>query len=234
MKQPPVIHLAFDCVVLSVLERALHLALARRNPINEIGEPDPFPDAYSLPGGYVRADEAVEETIRRRLGPEVGLKLNPIPLGVFDAPKRDPRHRVVTIAFYALIPSDQAERLRWGPAYTSGSWIRVDQLPKSGWAFDHRQIVRRALGELRGRSLREPTGFGLLPKRFNLRELHALHEQLRQEPVDLRNFRKSILRTRVVREVGSLPAKRGYPTKLYEVRPKVLQQLTDQAYAAQE
>lgn len=233
MKQPPTIRLAFDCVVFSVLDRKLHVALARRNPINEIGTADPFPDAYSLPGGYVHDDEAVEETIRRRLGPEIGLTLNPVPLAVFDDPKRDPRHRVVSIAYYALIPSDQATPLHWGPAYKSGSWIPVEKLPERGWAFDHRQIVLRALGELRYRSVREPTGFGLLPKRFSLRELHALQEQLRQEPVDLRNFRKYIIRTRVVREVGSLPAKRGYPTKLYEVQPKVLQKLTDQGYASQ-
>jgi 8-oxo-dGTP diphosphatase len=218
---------------LSVLERKLHVALARRSAVNEIGVADPFPDALSLPGGYVRDDEAVEETIRRRLGPEIGLKLNPIPLGVFDDPKRDPRHRVVTIAYYTLIPSDQANQLQWGPAYKSGSWIPVDQLPTGDWAFDHRQIVLRALGELRYRSVREPTGFGLLPKRFSLRELHALQEQLRQEPMDLRNFRKHILRTGVVREVGSVPAKRGYPTKLYEVQAKVLQKLTEQGYAAQ-
>jgi len=185
-----------------------------------------------LPGGYVDADEPVEETIRRRLGPEIGLKLNPVPLGVFDDPRRDPRHRVVTIAYYALIPRDEADQLRWGAAYKSGAWLPVEQLPKSGWAFDHRQIVLRALAELRYRSEREPTGFGLLPKRFSLRELHALQVQLRQEPVDLRNFRKHILRTGVIREVGSLPAKRGYPTKLYEVRAKVLAALTDRGYAA--
>ena len=232
MKQPPTIRLAFDCVVLSVLDRKLHVALARRNAINEIGVADPFPDALSLPGGYVRDDEAVDETIRRRLGPEIGLKLNPIPLGVFDDPKRDPRHRVVTIAYYTLIPSDQTNHLHWGPAYKSGSWISIDRLPTGGWAFDHRQIVLRALSELRHRSVREPTGFGLLPKRFSLRELHALQEQLRQEPVDLRNFRKYIIRTGVIREVGSVPAKRGYPIKIYEVQTKVLQRLTEHGYAS--
>jgi 8-oxo-dGTP diphosphatase len=186
-----------------------------------------------LPGGYVRDDEAVEETIRRRLGPEIGLKLNPVPLGIFDDPKRDPRHRVVSIASYALIPSDQADQLRWGPAYETGSWLPADKLPAKEWAFDHREIVLRAFAELRYRALREPTGFGLLPKKFNLRELHALQEQLRQEPIDLRNFRKYIIRTGLVHEVGSIPAKRGYPIKIYEMQRKVLEQLTDRGYASQ-
>ena len=141
--KPPAIRLTFDCVVLSVLERKLHVALARRSAINEVGDADPFPNGYSLPGGYVRNDEAVAETINRRLGPEIGLDLNPVLLGVFDDPKRDPRHRVVSIAFYALIPSDQASQLKWGSAYKSGDWYPADKLPEKGWAFDHRQIVRK-------------------------------------------------------------------------------------------
>lgn len=230
--KPPSIRLAFDCVILSVMERKLHVALGRRAALNEVDEADPFPNAYSLPGGYVRDDEAVADTIRRRLGPEIGLALDPVPLGVFDEPKRDPRHRVVSIAFYALIPSEQAERLQWGPAYKSGGWYPIDKLPAKGWAFDHRQIVHRALSELRYHALREPTGFALLPKNFALRELHALQEQLRQEAVDLRNFRKYIVRTGLVEEVGSTPGRHGYPTKLYEVRASVLQELKEKGYAA--
>ena len=230
--KPPAIRLTFDCVVLSVLERKLHVALARRSAVNEVGDADPFPNGYSLPGGYVRNDEAVAETINRRLGPEIGLDLNPVPLGVFDDPKRDPRHRVVSIAFYALIPSDQANQLKWGSAYKSGDWYPADKLPEKGWAFDHRQIVRKALTELRYHALREPTGFGLLPKTFALRELHALQEQLRQESIDLRNFRKYIVRTGLVKELGSRPGKHGYPTKLYEVQEDVFNELKEKGYAA--
>lgn len=229
---PPAIRLAFDCVILSVMERELHVALGRRAAVNEVGEADPFPNAYSLPGGYVRDDEAVADTICRRLGPEIGLDLDPVPLGVFDEPKRDPRHRVVSIAYYSLIPGEEAERLQWGPAYKSGGWYPIDKLPSRGWAFDHRQIVQRALSELRYHALREPTGFALLPKNFALRELHALQEQLRQEAMDLRNFRKYIVRTGLVEEVGSTPGKHGYPTKLYEVRAQVLKELKEKGYAA--
>ena len=230
--KPPAIRITFDCVVLSVLERKLHVALGRRNPVNEVGDADPFPNAYSLPGSYVRDDEAIADTIRRRLGPEIGLALNPVPLAVFDDPQRDPRHRVVSIAYYALIPSGQAAQLRWGSAYKSGDWYPADKLPTKGWAFDHRQIVQRALTELRYHALREPTGFGLLSQQFTLRELHALQEQLRQESIDLRNFRKYIVRTELVREVGSRPGRRGYPTKIYEVQEDVLQELKEKGYAA--
>ena len=80
--KPPAIRITFDCVVLSVLERKLHVALGRRNPVNEVGDADPFPNAYSLHGSYVRDDEAIADTIRRRLGPEIGLALNPVPLAV--------------------------------------------------------------------------------------------------------------------------------------------------------
>jgi len=230
--KPPAIRLAFDCVILSIVDRKLHVALGRRSPVNEVGEADPFPNAFSLPGSYVRDDEAVAETIRRRLGPEIGLSLNPMPLAVFDDPKRDPRHRVVTIAYYALIPTEPADQLRWGSAYKSGAWHPVDKLPERGWAFDHRAIVQRALTELRYHALREPTGFGLLPKPFGLRELHSLQEQLRQEEIDLRNFRKYIVRTGLVREVASRPGRRGYPTKLYEVQEHMLKQLNERGYAA--
>jgi 8-oxo-dGTP diphosphatase len=230
--KPPVIRLAFDCVVLSIRDRKLHVALARRSPTNEVGEADPFPNAYSLPGGYVRDDETIADTIRRRLGPEIGLVLEPAPLAVFDDLGRDPRHRVVSIAYYALISAEQCDRMRWGGAYKSGGWHPADQLPTRPWAFDHREIVRRALHELRLRALAEPTGFGLLPPQFSIRELHALQEQLRQESIDLRNFRKYLVRTGVVQEVGSRPSERGYPTKLYELRHDVLDEMRQKGYAS--
>lgn len=230
--KPPPIRLTFDCVVLSVIDRKLHVALGRRSPVNEAGDEDPFPNAYSLPGGYVRDDEEIADTIRRRLGPEIGLVLNPEPLAVFDDPKRDPRHRVVSIAYFALITQAQAGQLRWGGAYASGDWHPADKLPTKPWAFDHKQIAQRALRELRLRALSEPTGFGLLPKQFSLRELHALQEQLRQESIDLRNFRKYLVRTGLVVEVGSRPSERGYPTKLYELQEPVLKELREKGYAA--
>lgn len=230
--KPPLIRLTFDCVVLSVIDRKLHVALGLRSPINEVGEADPFPNRYSLPGGYVREDEEIADTIRRRLGPEIGLVLNPEHFAVFDDPKRDPRHRVVSIAYYALIPQAQACQIRWGGAYGSGDWYPADNLPSKPWAFDHKKIVQRALRELRLRALSEPTGFGLLPKQFSLRELHALQEQLRQETIDLRNFRKYLVRTGLVLEVGSRPSERGYPTKLYELQESVLRDLREKGYAA--
>ncbi|MBK8478516.1 MAG: NUDIX hydrolase [Opitutaceae bacterium] len=202
--KPPSIRLAFDCVILSVMERKLHVALGRRAALNEVGETDPFPNAYSLPGGYVRDHEAVADTIRRRLWARDRASTSiPCPSACSTTPSATRGTGWSPSRCYALIPTEQAEHLQWGPAYKSGGWYPIDELPARGWAFDHRQIVQRALSELRYHALREPTGFALLPKNFALRELHALQEQLRQEAVDLRNFRKYIVRTGLVEEVGS-------------------------------
>jgi 8-oxo-dGTP diphosphatase len=232
MKPPLNLRLTFDCVVLSVLDRELHVALARRQKTNEIGETDPFPEALSLPGGYVRDDEAIADTIRRRLGPEIGLNLDPIQFGTFDDPKRDPRHRVVSVAYLALIRSDLADRLNWGKAYESGSWHAVSALPKTGWAFDHDQIVRTALEELRYRARREPTGFELLPEHFHIRELHKLQEQLRQEPIDIRNFRKSLLRSGLLVDKGEVKGGPGLPKKIYRLDRRVFTRLREKGFHA--
>ena len=212
---PPGIRLAFDCVVLTVLDRQLHVAIAKRRQKNEVGQSDPFPGALSLPGGYVREDEAIADTIQRRLGPEIGLNLRPVHFGVFDDPARDPRHRVVSIAYYALISTTQANRLSWGAAYEEGSWLPLEKLPRRGWAFDHLQIVRGALSALRTLAERQPIGFQLLPREFSIRELHELQQQIRGCELDFPNFRKAALAAGIIEEVGERPSERGLPTKLY-------------------
>jgi 8-oxo-dGTP diphosphatase len=232
MKPPTAIRLTFDCVVFSILENKLHVAVARRQHINEVNQADPFPGAYSLPGGYVRDVEAIADTIKRRLAPEIGLELDPIHFAVFDEPNRDPRHRVVSIAYMALIPADQAHRLHWGPAYSGGAWEPVSDLPKSNWAFDHDKIVQAALKELQYQARREPTGFELLPERFDLRTLHTLQEQIHQEKIDIRNLRRDMLRLGLIVEKGTDPSGPGLPKKLYALNTRTFQKLKERGYYA--
>lgn len=224
--------LAFDCVVLSIVDNKLRVAVAQRRARNELNERDPFPGALSLPGGLVREDEAIAETIKRRLVPEVGLDMNLAHFGVFDAPDRDPRLRVVSVAYLVLLPPEKVPHVTWGSAYQNGSWAPVDCIPKSGWAFDHREIVVAALRDLQNKARREPTGFELLPKQFDLPTVHRLQEQLRQEKIDIRNLRRNLLKFGLIRETGSDASGPGLPKKLYGLDRNVLNRLKELGYHA--
>jgi 8-oxo-dGTP diphosphatase len=177
--------LAVDCVVFGLDETDLKVLLIQRRL-------QPFQHAWALPGGFVRMDETIDEAARRELSEEAGVTdVYLEQLYTFGAPlDRDPRERVVTVAYYALAKLSD-HRIRAATDAMGVGWFALDDLPKL--AFDHDDIVTAAHERLRGKVRYAPVGFELLPPRFSLTQLQRLYEIILGKDLDKRNFRKKIL-----------------------------------------
>lgn len=173
-----------DCVVFGFDSADLKLLLVRRNL-------RPFQGKWALPGGFVRLEESVEAAARRELSEETGLtQLYLEQLFTFGAVDRDPRERVISVAYYALLKLSD-HHLQAGTDAGAVSWFPVAKLPKL--AFDHESIAEHGLQRLKAKVRYEPIGFELLPQKFTLGELQHLYETVIGQSLDKRNFRKKIL-----------------------------------------
>ncbi|RAJ01535.1 8-oxo-dGTP diphosphatase [Chitinophaga skermanii] len=145
---------------------------------------------WALPGGFVHNDESFEDGIKRELQEEAGVSINYLEqLYSFGDVQRDPRGRVVSIAYWGLVnPSNF--KLAANTDAEDAMWCRIDELPFL--AFDHDKIIQMALVRLRNKIRYEPVGFELLDKKFSIAELERLYETLLGRPVDRRNFQKKI------------------------------------------
>ncbi|MEP7353436.1 MAG: NUDIX domain-containing protein [Acidobacteriota bacterium] len=176
--------LTVDCVVFGLDDSALKVMLIQRGP-------PPFEGKWALPGGFVRVDETLDQAARRELEEETGLRQVFLEqLYTFSAVDRDPRERVVSVAYYALInlgehPVQAASDAR------EAAWFGVHDVPSL--AFDHGEILQTALDRLRGKLRYQPIGFELLPKKFTLSQLQHLYELVLERELDKRNFRKRVL-----------------------------------------
>jgi 8-oxo-dGTP diphosphatase len=176
--------LTVDCVVFGLDESELKVMLIQRGLA-------PFEGKWALPGGFVRANETLDEAAWRELEEETGLrKVFLEQLYTFGAVDRDPRERVVSVAYYALVnlidhPVHAATDAR------DAGWFAVHDVPSL--AFDHGEILQVALERLRGKLRYQPIGFELLPKKFTLSQLQHLYELVLERELDKRNFRKRVL-----------------------------------------
>lgn len=176
--------LTVDCVVFGVDDDELKVMLIQR------GLP-PFEGKWALPGGFVRIDETLEDAARRELEEETGLhKIYLEQLYTFGAVARDPRERVVSVAYYALVKLSEHE-LQPATDARDAAWFSVHAVPSL--AFDHSEILQMGIERLRGKLRYQPIGFELLPKKFTLSELQRLYEIVLERELDKRNFRKRVL-----------------------------------------
>jgi len=210
---------AVDLVIFSVREQALALLLIeRRDP--------PFQGMWALPGGFVRKHESLEETARRELGEETGVgDIYLEQLFTFGDPDRDPRSRVVTVAYFAIIASDLTV-LRASTDASDAQWFRVAELP--ALAFDHERIVEYAIERLRNKLEYTTVGFQLLPREFTLTELQTTYEIILDKQLDKRNFRKKMLSLGVVQETGEVKRVGVHrPARLYRFSEARFMKLRD-------
>lgn len=185
--------LAVDCVVFGLDEGDLKVALVQRDI-------EPFKSRWALPGGFVRVEESLDEAALRALREEAGIdKVYLEQLYSFGDLGRDPRERVVTVAYYALVKLGE-HPVRAATDTSDARWFPVGALP--GLAFDHDRIVRTALTRLQGKLHYEPVGFELLPRKFTLTQLQHLYETVWERELDKRNFRKKILSMDVLVNTG--------------------------------
>src|SRR5689334_1528815 len=182
--QYPRAALTVDCVVFGFDEGDLKVLLIERGL-------EPFKGRWALPGGFVRVDETLDEAARRELEEEAGLKNVFLEqLYTFGAVGRDPRERVVSVAYYALVKlSDHRAKAATDAAHAE--WFPISKTPKL--AFDHADILATALARLKGKVRYQPIGFELLPPKFTLSQLQHLYEAILETGLDKRNFRKKVL-----------------------------------------
>ena len=166
-----------DCVIFAFDGTRLNVLLIERGI-------EPFKGKWALPGGFLREDETAECGALRELKEETGLGEAYIrQFHTFSEPDRDPRERVITIAFYALV---RMQDVVGGDDAARAEWHSIDEIPQL--AFDHDRILRLALNELRRQIHFEPIGFELLPEKFTIKQLQSLYEAILDVRFDRRNF----------------------------------------------
>lgn len=203
--------LTVDIVIFSVREDDLQVLLVRR------GE-EPFLGMWALPGGFVHLDESLEEAAARELEEETGIGDAYLEqLFTYGDLQRDPRGRVVTVAYFALIAADKPICTEGGTDTTQASWFSINQLPDL--AFDHAKIISNALIRLRYKLEYTAVGFELLPEEFTLTEIQSTYEIILGVKLDKRNFRRRILEANVIEETSHLRTGEGRPARLYRYRP---------------
>jgi 8-oxo-dGTP diphosphatase len=177
-----------DICIFSIREGTLKVLLIQRLI-------DPFKDSWAIPGGFIKMDEDLVVGAARELEEETGVKDVPLEqLGAYGMPDRDPRERVITVAFMALVPSDQMV-LAAATDAADAQWFDMDELPPL--AFDHDKILADARARLADKVTNRVTetaksAFQFLPQKFTLAQAQAVFETLKGEPLDKRNFRKWI------------------------------------------
>ena len=171
-----------DCIIFGFDDQKLKVLIGRR-------QMDPGRGEWSLYGGFVTADESIDECASRTLYELTGLRnIYMRQVGAFGNIDRDPGERVISIAYYALINvSDYDEHLM---AEHGVQWVDINTLPKM--YSDHNVMIGKALKLMRQKLRTEPVGFRLLPSLFTLTQLQRLYEAVNGEELDKRNFRKRI------------------------------------------
>jgi len=157
----------------------------------------PFAGSWALPGGFVRMDEELDNAARRELGEETGVAAAHYleQLYTFGGVNRDPRTRVISVAYYALLPGPEsglaADEPTAGTDAAEAKWWPIDALPPL--AFDHGDVLETALSRLRAKLGYTSVAYALLPEEFTLTELQTVYEIILSRPLDKRNFRKKML-----------------------------------------
>ena len=199
-----------DIVIFTVRDEQLKLLLIRR-----AGEP--YQGKWALPGGFIHLDETLETSARRELEEETGVSgVYLEQLYTFGAPERDPRERVITVAYYALIPSDKLQ-LRAATDAEAVGWFGMDELPDL--AFDHPDIIAMAHQRLVAKLDYSTIAFQFLGRDFTLSELQSVYEIILREELDKRNFRKWALALEQIEETGRERRHGAHrPAKLYRLK----------------
>ncbi|HVK49732.1 MAG TPA: NUDIX domain-containing protein [Pseudobacter sp.] len=186
----------------------------------------PFKNAWAIPGGFILPDETLEEAVRRELREETGIEVNYLEqLYTFGAPQRDPRQRVISIAYVALVKSSQFQQLKASTDAENAQWFNFRELPPL--AFDHKEILDAAIERIRTKIRYQPIGFELLDRKFPFADLEKLYIALLGRDIDRRNFSKKMLALGILDETNEYakPEGKGRPSKMYQFNKKRYQQL---------
>ncbi|MFY7787302.1 MAG: NUDIX hydrolase [Thermoflexibacteraceae bacterium] len=185
--------LTVDCVIFGLDSNVLKVLLIQRLKA-------PFEGSWALPGGFVDMRETIDHAAQRELQEETGLEnIYMEQLYTFGDVERDPRGRVVSVAYYALVKFEDYKKVRGATDAMDAAWFPISELPPL--AFDHDKILALAYQRLKNKLRYQPIGFELLPEKFTFSQLQTMYETIWQKELDKRNFRKKILQLGFVMEL---------------------------------
>lgn len=201
-----------DVVLFTILDGALQVLLIKRKQ-------EPFAGQWAFPGGFVSITESLDDAAYRELQEETGIARDAVyleQLYTFGEPNRDPRMRIITVAYFALVGADKIPQLRGGDDAAEARWFSAYNPPPL--AFDHSEILAYAITRLRYKLEYSAVGFQLLPETFTLRELQQAYEIVLDEKLDKRNFRNKLHRADVVEPTPQFHGSGGRPARLYRFK----------------
>ena len=209
-----------DCVIFGFDGTKLNVLLIERGI-------EPFKGCWAFPGGFIKMDESAEDGAKRELFEETGLKTAYIrQFHAFSAPNRDPRERVITIAYYALV---RLSDVKAGDDAAKAQWFPIDEVPSL--AFDHDLILRHATMELRKQIHFEPIGFELLPEKFTMKQLQHLYEAILSVKFDRRNFYNKMRKLGLLTELSEkVPMSNKKEAFLYKFNPESYAELKEKGF----
>ena len=207
-----------DIVIFTIQSGELRVLLVKR------GIP-PFENQFAIPGGFVLENESLDEAALRELKEETGVAdVYLEQLYSFGKPDRDPRGRVISVSYFALIAADRAPLIAGSDA-AEARWWPVAKLP--ALAFDHGKILEYSLQRLRNKLEYTTVGFQLLPSRFSLTELQEVYEAILDKKLDKRNFRRKLALLKILRPTRELRRGGRRPARLYEFVAANFEKLKD-------
>ena len=192
---------------------------------------EPFKGSWAIPGGFVLEDESLETAVRRELVEETGIEVNYLEqLYTFGEPGRDPRQRIVSIAYFGLVKASQFQELKASTDAENAKWFGIKKIPTL--AFDHKRILATAIERLKSKVRYQPIGFELLDKKFPFADLEKLYTALLDKEINRRNFSKKILSFGFLEETGelSMPGGKGRPSKMYQFNQKRYRELLKEGF----
>lgn len=202
------IKVAVDAIVFGYQNNQLYLLLIQQ----KFGTQESY---WALPGGLVKNDESLQEAVKRELKEETNVLVNYFEqLFTFgDDVNRDPRNRVISVAYFALVDPSKLQ-IKADSDAEHAQWFKINEIPTL--AFDHNMILKKAIERLKAKLTYEPIGFDLLPKEFLFSELENLYCTILEKEIDRRNFRKKILSFEIIEETEQFgSSKSGRPAKLF-------------------
>ncbi len=222
-----------DLVIFTVIDTDLKVLLIERGG-------HPFLGSWALPGGFVDVaptesspqGEDVEATAHRERAEETGLPLGSCyleQLYTFGRAGRDPRTRVISVAWYALIRPGLAQLVSAGDDAVAARWFSVsDEVPGMQFAFDHGAILTMGTERVRGKIDHSDIAFELVPETFTVGELRAVYEAIQNTAHDTRNFRRKFQRLvdkgLIVPAPGKRLRGRARPAKVWRFKRTVVEQ----------
>lgn len=217
------IKVAVDAVVFGYFDKEdLQILLIKRKI-------EPFKGSWALPGGLVLDDEDLDDAVKRELYEEAGIKPDFLEqLYSFGNVGRDPRNRVVSVAYLGLVNPSYFELFADSDA-EDAKWFSIHKLPQL--AFDHQKIIDTALKRLRTKIQYQPVGFNLLNEEFPFSDLENLYKAIIGQEIDRRNFRKKIMSYGLLNETNNFKKEgSGRPGKMFTFNQEKYKALEEQGF----